>query len=211
MRLIPLVVAAFVASSSALAQSWQEYAYPDYVFAIALPAEPQIENKTVEVLAGRPVTARIYSVRRDNVVLTMTVANLAGTNFKEEDLLDHAVKTVTAGRKVVEDHPHRIYRVYGRQLAVEGADGSYSTAAMFQYQDRLYQIEGKVLSLAKGGEFEAVRFQQSLTFTDGGSNRTAEWIRSMREGCTGLANARNAAGNPVNPAGPDDPRCRAAQ
>jgi hypothetical protein len=26
--------------------------------------------------------------------------------------------------------------------------------------------------------------------------------------CRGLANAVNAAGNPVNPAGPDDPRCQ---
>ena len=211
MRLIPLVVAAFVASGPALAQSWQEYAYPDYAFAIALPDVPQIENRTVEVVAGRSVPARIYSVRRDNVVLTMTVADLSGTNLPENDVIDHAVKAVTAGGKVMEDHPHRIYRVYGRQLTVEGGDGSYTAAAMFQHHNRLYQISGKVLSLAKGSEFEAVRFQQSLTFTDNVSNRTPEWIRALREGCTGLANARNAAGNPVNPAGPDDPRCRAAQ
>jgi hypothetical protein len=34
MRLIPLVVAAFVASSCALAQSWQEYAFPELFFAL---------------------------------------------------------------------------------------------------------------------------------------------------------------------------------
>ena len=68
-------------------------------------------------------------------------------------------------------------------------------------------IQGKVLSAATGNEFEAVRFQQSLTFTDSGSNRSPEWIRALRESCRGLANVRNAAGNPAQPAGPDDPRC----
>jgi|SRR4051794_8524373 len=206
MRLIPIVALAFVACSPAAAQSWQEYAYPEYAFAMALPAVPKIETKTVEVTTGRSAPARIYSVRQGKVILTMTVANLAGTNLPENDLIAHAVKSLTAGGKVAEDLPHRIYRVYGRQLSVEGPDGSHVHAAIFHYKDHLYQIEGKVLP--GGSEFEAVRFQQSLTFTDSGSNRSEEWIRALRASCTGMANFRNAAGNQPNPAGPDDPRCK---
>ena len=209
MRLIPIVALTLVASSPAMAQSWQEYAYPEYAFAMALPAAPQIENRTVQVAADRSVPARVYSVRQNNVILTMTVADLAGTNLQENDLIAQAVKSLSAGGKVVEDLPHRIYRVYGRQLSVEGSDGSHTHAAVFQYKDRLYQIEGKVLPA--GIEFEAVRFQQSLTFTDSGSNRTEEWIRALRAGCTGMANFRNAAGNQPNPAGHDDPRCKVTQ
>jgi hypothetical protein len=45
-----------------------------------------------------------------------------------------------------------------------------------------------------------VRFHQSLTFTDGGSNRSEEAVRAIREVCRGLA-------NPAFGAGLDDPAC----
>jgi hypothetical protein len=47
-----------------------------------------------------------------------------------------------------------------------------------------------------------------MVFTDGGSNRSDEAIRALREACRGLAGVRNAGGNPAQPAGPDDPRCQ---
>src|SRR5258708_7771228 len=120
MRLIPIVVAAFVASSPAMAQSWQEYAYPEYVFAVALPAAPQVESERLQVAEGRSTPARVYSVRRDNIILTLTIADLAGTNLQENEVIDHAIKSLSAGSKVVENIPHRIYRVYGRQLTIQG-------------------------------------------------------------------------------------------
>jgi hypothetical protein len=43
-----------------------------------------------------------------------------------------------------------------------------------------------------------IRFQQSLIFTDGGSNRSPEAIRAIRAACREV----------VNPAGLDDPRCQ---
>jgi hypothetical protein len=83
--------------------------------------------------------------------------------------LSGAHPTVLRRRGTVKvDIPHRIYRVYGRQLAVEGADGGYSMAALFDYKGRLYQIEAKALPgrSASDTNFDLVRFQQSLTFTD---------------------------------------------
>jgi hypothetical protein len=203
MRSITFVLAlcvVFVASSPANAQTWQEYTYPDHAFAIAFPADPQIETTTYQVADGRSVEARIYSVRQNNFVFKMTVAELAGTNLAESAVIDHAIKTLFAGGEVKVNIPHRIYRVYGRQLSVVGADGSHSTAAVFDYKGRLYQIEAKALPGGSntGGEFEMIRFQQSLTFTDGGSNRSEDAIRAIREACPGAA----------NPAGLDDPRCR---
>jgi hypothetical protein len=79
-------------------------------------------------------------------------------------------------------------------------------AAMFDIMGRLYQTEAKVPP--GGNEFELTRFQQSLVFERGVSNRTAEQVRAIREGCPRLAGVLNRAGNPVNPAGLD-PRCRA--
>jgi hypothetical protein len=104
------------------------------------------------------------------------------------------------------DIPHRIYRVYGRQFAVQRADGSRSTVSVFDYKGRLYQLEAKALPGASDGPADMVRFEQSLVFTDGGSNRSEDTIRAIREGCH--SDALNGAGNPINPAGLDDPRCQ---
>jgi hypothetical protein len=208
MRSIAFILAAFVASGPAAAQSWQEYTYPDYAFALALPAAPQIETTTYQAANGRAVPARVYSVRQDNFIFSMTVADLTGTGLEEKATVDHAIKTLAAGGQVTLDIPHRIYRVYGRQLSIRGADGSQSIAAVFDYKNRLYQIEGKALPGGSGGTFETTRFQQSLTFTDGGANRSEEQIRAFREACRGSGAGED--GGPPNPAGLDDPRCRPA-
>jgi len=196
MRLIAFVLAVFVASGPAAAQSWQEYSYPAYSFTVAFPAEPQIETTTHQVADGRSVEAHVYSVRLNNGVFKVTVAELANTNLEESAVIDHAVKTLSEGGEVKINIPHRIYQVYGRQLSVLGADGSRTTAAVFDYNGRLYQIEGK--ALPGGNAIDIIRFQQSLVFTGGGSNRSPDAIRAIREACrAGVA----------NPAGPDDPRC----
>ena len=198
MRAIAFILAALLAGAPAAAQSWQEYSYSDYAFSVAFPGNPQIETTTHQVANGRSVAARVYSVRQNNVVFKMTVADLAGTNLEERAVIDHAIKTLSEGGEVKVNIPHRIYRVYGRQLSIVGADGSQSMAAVFDYKGRLYQIEAKALPGATGAEFEMIRFQQSLTFTDSGSNRSEYQIRALREACPGQA----------NPAGLDDPRCR---
>jgi hypothetical protein len=198
MRAIAFILAALLASAPAAAQSWQEYSYSDYAFSVAFPSNPQIETTTHQVANGRSVAARVYSVRQNNVDFKMAVADLAGTNLEERAVIDHAIKTLSEGGEVKVNIPHRIYRVYGRQLSIARADGSQSMAAVFDYKGRLYQIEAKALPGATGAEFEMIRFQQSLTFTDGGSNRSEDAIRAIREACRGQG----------NPAGLDDPRCR---
>jgi hypothetical protein len=202
MRVIPFVFAAFVASSPALAQGWEEYAYPDYAFSVAFPAKPQVETTTYNAADNRSVPARLYSVRQGNVVFKMTVAELEGTNLEESAIIDHAIKTLSQGATVRVNIPARIYRVYGRQLTVEGADGSRSMVQLFDYKNRLYQIVAKALpdQNISSPQSDVVRFHQSLDFTDGGSNRSEEAVRAIREVCRGLV-------NPAFGAGLDDPAC----
>ena len=207
MRIIAFAVAAFVISGPAAAQSWQEYSYPEYAFSVAFPANPNIEMTTYEVAAGRLVPARVYSAHQDKSQFKMTVADLANSGLDEKAVFDHAIKTLSQGATVKVNVPARIYQAYGRQLTVEGADGSRSMVAMFDIMGRLYQIEAK--GLPGGNEFELTRFQQSLVFERGVTNRSPEEVRAIREACPGLAGVLNAAGNPVQPAGPDDPRCQA--
>jgi len=198
MRLIAFALAAFVASGPAAAQSWQEYSYPAYSFTVAFPADPQIETTTYQLADGRSVEAHVYSVRQNDSVFKMTVAELANTGLEESAVIDRAIKTMSEGGELKINIPHRIYQVYGRQLSILGADGSRSTAAVFYHNGRLYLIEGR--ALPGGSAIDTVRFQQSLVFTGGGSNRSADAIRAIREACRGAAGV-------ANPAGPDDPRC----
>ena len=212
MRSMLFVLAALVASGPAAAQSWEEHAYAEYAVSLTFPANPQIEMTSYQIADGHSVPARVYSVRQDKMAFNLTIADLAGTNLEESALIDNAIKRLSTGGELKLNLPHRIYRVYGRQFVVDGRDGSTSMAAVFDYKERLYLIEAKALpgGIAADTEFALTRFQQSLTFTDGGSNRTEEQIRAYREACPrSQGGGRNAAGMPFNPAGPDDPRCRA--
>jgi len=192
MRLIAFIVAVFVGGGPAAAQNWQEYSYPDYSFAVAFPAVPQIETTAYQVADDRSVEAHVYAVHRDNSVLKVTVAELADTGLEESAVIDHAIKTLSEGGEVKVNIPHRVNRVYGRQLSILGADGSRSTVAVFDYNGRLYQIEGKSLSSANDATADAIRFAQSLIFTGGGSNRSPDEIRATRAACRGADAPENA-------------------
>jgi hypothetical protein len=211
MRSMLFALAVLVASGQVAAQSWEEYAYSEYAVSLTFPGNPQIEMTSYQVAEGRSVPARVYSVRQDKMVFNLTIADLSGANLEESALIDNAIKRLSTGGELKLNLPHRIYRVYGRQFLVAGRDGSTSMAAVFDYKRRLYLIEAKALpgGITVDTEFALTRFQQSLSFTDGGSNRTEDQIRAYREACSrSLAGGRNAAGVPFNPAGPDDPRCQ---
>ena len=207
MRIIAVAVAAFVISGPAAAQGWEEFNYPEYAFSVVFPTNPKVETIPYEVADGRMALARVYSDRQDKGEFKMTIADLANTGLDEKAVIDHAVKRLSKIGTVRVNVPARIYQVYGRQLTVDGTDGSRSMVAMFDIMGWLYQIEAKMLP--GGNEFELTRFQQSLVFERGISNRSQEQVRAIREACRGLAGVLNAAGNPVNPAGTDDPRCLA--
>ena len=197
-----LVTVPAAAPQPAPAQGWEEYSYPDYAFSVAFPANPQVDTTTYQIADNRSVPARIYSVRQANVVFSMIVAELEGTNFEENAVVDHAIKMLSQNARVRLNIPARIYRVYGRQLTLEGADGSRSMVQLFDHNDRLYQIEAKALpdQNVSNPQSDMVRFHQSLDFTDGGSNRSEEAVRAIREICRGLV-------NPAFGAGLDDPAC----
>ena len=198
MRVIAFAFAALANATPAAAQSWQDYAYPEYAFSVDFPAMPQVETTTYQAANGRSIPAHVYSVRQNNALLKLTVADLANTGLDEAAVIDHAIKTLTAGGEVTFNIPQRIDRVYGRSLGIQGGDGSRSTVGVFDYKNRLYQIEAKTLPGTSNGSADTIRFQQSLVFTDGGSNRSEETIRALRQACPETVG---------KPAGPDDPRC----
>jgi hypothetical protein len=167
MRSIAFMLALFAVSGPAAAQEWKEYTYPNLSFTVAFPADPKIETMTFEAAEGRTVEAQLYSLTQDNSVLKLIVAKLDPA-MEERAVIDHAIKALSQGVEVKVNIEHRISWIYGRQLSLVGADGSQSSVALFYYKQRLYQIEGKVFPPGKNSTADAIRFQQSLTFTDEG-------------------------------------------
>jgi hypothetical protein len=207
MRLFVLILASLAFAAPAAAQSWQEYSYPDYSFSVSFPAAPLVDTATYPVTGDRTVSARVYTVHRDDAEFRVTVADLGDPRPEEAALIDHAINMLSAGGEVKVNIPHRINRVYGRQLSIVQADGSRTSVALFDYDGRLYQIEGKSLP---GGNATAdvIRFVQSLAFTGGGSNRSADELRAGRAGCNEQA-ARESASPPSGDAAaavPEDRR-----
>jgi hypothetical protein len=169
MRRIACILALFALSGPAAAQSWTEYSYPEDAFTVSFPAQPRMESTTYQAADGRAVPAKVYSVALDNGVFKMTIADLTDTGLEESAVIDHAIQALSQGGEIKVNIPARVSRVFGRQLSIQGADGSRSSVALFDYNGRLYQIEGK--SLASGNATaDAIRFQQSLIFTDNGTN-----------------------------------------
>ena len=105
--------------------------------------------------------------RSTSNVFKMIIADMRDTGLEENAVVEHAVKTLSQTGDVKVDIPHRINWIYGRQLSILGKDGSRSSIAIFYYKRQLYQIEGTTLPSGNNSSTsDAIRFQQSLVFTD---------------------------------------------
>jgi len=203
MRLIAFILAALVVSAPASAQ-WKEYGFANQGFGIAFPADPNIEEVPMyAAVPGKMVPATIYSLRHNNTMLKVTVADGRDAGLQEEAVVAHHVRQLQQGGRVTFDFPHRIYRIYGRQMSVErAAQRTLTQAVLFFANERLYLVEST--RMPGGEDIDLIKFQQSLTFDRNVKNRTEQQVAAIRAACT-----RGVAGNdvPGNPAGLDDPRC----
>jgi hypothetical protein len=136
MRFFIFILAQLVLADSAAAQGWQEYSYPDYSFRVTFPAAPRLDATTYQIAEDRAVEAHVYSVRRDNAEFSVTVAELADSGLAETAVVDYAIKMLSDGGQVKVNIPHRINRVFGRQLSILGADGSRAAVALFDFKNR---------------------------------------------------------------------------
>jgi hypothetical protein len=196
---ILLILAALLFSGPAAAQNWQEYSYPDYALRVSFPDDPRIETTTYQIADDHAVEAHVYSVNRDNAEFKVTIAELTDSGLGETAVIEYAIKTLSAGGEVKVNIPHRINRVFGRQLSILQRDGCRATIALFDYNGRLYQIVGKSLAGRNDATADTIRFVQSLIFTGGGFNRSQEEIRAARAACrgTGGPGAAGDAGTAV--------------
>ena len=165
MRFIAFILAVFF-TGSALADDWKEYDNAEYSFAIHFPLDPTLEATTYRTADGRTYEAHTFSVQQETGVFKVTVVEMPGEETGEDALVvKDAAQTAAEGGVIKFDIPHRVRRVYGRQLGIAGANGGYTYVALFYYKSRLYRIEGRAFVAGGQAEVDAMRFQQSLDLT----------------------------------------------
>ncbi|MEA2825380.1 MAG: hypothetical protein QOF03_1862 [Alphaproteobacteria bacterium] len=171
LRSVALIFAMVLLAGTATAQGWREYTYPDLGFSLHFPGDPKIEDATYMTASGISVPARIYSLNQETSAYRMIVADFSRrTNLNDRQVIDLAIKTLAQEAEVKLDIQARVSRVFGRQLSLVNKNGSRSSVALFYYQRRLYQIQGTVLPANPDpSSGEAIRFQQSLRFTNNAS------------------------------------------
>jgi len=151
---------------SASADTWQEYVYGDYGFAVSFPKEPSVESGSFQLPGGQNVPARIYSVTEPDGDYRITIADFTNRPESNNTIIDDAEIILKQHGAVKIELPARVQAVFGRQLSLNQQDGSHVSAALFVFQHRLYQITGtSAPAAALAGSSDAIRFQQSLRFT----------------------------------------------
>ena len=162
-RLPLLVLPAIIAGVKLSPQPCNE---PQNPLALQLRVDPTLVVTTYRTADGRSFSARTFSVQQETGMFKVTIVEMPGQETGEDALVvKDAAKKAGEGGVIKFDIPHRVRRVYGRQLGIAGANGGYTYVALFYYKARLYQIEGKAFVAGGQAEVDAMRFQQSLDLT----------------------------------------------
>jgi hypothetical protein len=172
MRALLISVVLALLASPAAAQ-WQQYTFSDLGIAKEFPAPPEKRTVTYDTpVVGRAVPATVYAVTQDDIVYSLTVAELGAPEFvaKSASIYAECIEMAEGEGRVLARMPQRVedgtpYRVYGQMTSVALADGGRKLTNCFFSKGRLYKIE--VTVLPAHGEFNsslAIRFAASLRF-----------------------------------------------
>lgn len=166
MRLTTVALLGLCFCGGAAADTWQEYVYGDYGFAVSFPKAPTVESGNFQLPGGQNVPARIYSATEADGDYRVTIADFTNRPESNNAIIDGAETMLKQHGNVKVELPARVQAVFGRQLSLNQRDGSHISAALFVYQHRLYQVTGtSAPAAALAGSSDAIRFQQSLRFT----------------------------------------------
>lgn len=166
MRLVVAALLGLCFCGSAAADTWQEYVYGDYGFAVSFPQAPMVESGSFPLPGGLNVPARIYAVTQPDGDYRVTIADFSNRPESDNTIINDAESILKQHGEVRVELPARVQAVFGRQLSLNQRDGSHISAALFVYRHRLYQVTGtSTPAAALAGSSDAIRFQQSLRFT----------------------------------------------
>jgi hypothetical protein len=160
-----ILLVGWLAPLAAVAQAWKVYPYPEAGFAVQFPVPPIVEKSTFRTSAGVSLPMTRYAARQDRIVYTLRVVDFSSANVDGTSTIAETERSFGASGKVTVAIDARVNREFGRELSVNGADGSRSAVAIFFVKRHLYLLVGEALppnAIARSGD--AIRFQQSLQF-----------------------------------------------
>jgi hypothetical protein len=164
--IVAILLAACLTPVAAVAQEWKAYPYPEAGFTIQFPAPPTVEKATFRTSAGVSLPMTRYALRQDRSVYTLSVVDYSSTSADGMSTSAEAEKSFGASGKGTVAIDARVNRSFGRELSVNGTDGSRSAVAIFFVNKHLYELVGEALppnAIEKSGD--SIRFQESLQFT----------------------------------------------
>jgi hypothetical protein len=172
-------------ATPALAQSWQEFTYPDDNFIVTFPGTPTITSGTYKAGAVS-APEKIYALKVPGRVFQMEVVDFSGNKVSKADAIKQAVSDWTKDGTVAEDTFARIDNDFGRNLNVLHKDGSRSVGSIYFLNRKLYLIQG--VSLKNDPEPQSgqpTRFRESLSFVQGSPAPGGRGGRGGRGGAGG--------------------------
>ena len=165
---VALLMAGLVVPAAALAQEWTAYTYPDPGgFTIQFPGVPAVERGRIKNATGVSLPMTRYAVRQEHIIYTVSVVDYSSTNADALSTIALTERSLDASGKVTAAAGARVARYFGRELTLDGADGSRSAIAIFFVNKHLYTVVGQALppnADEKSGDVS--RFQESLQFPD---------------------------------------------
>src|SRR5215469_9900868 len=165
---VATLILASLTPLAAVAQEWKVYPYPEAGFAVQFPVEPAVEKGTFKTSAGSSLPMTRYVARQERSVYKLEVVDYSTLNADGATTIAETEKSFGASGKVTVATDARVNREFGRELSVNGADGSRSAVAIFFVNRHLFVLVGQSLppnAIARSGD--AVRFQESLQFIGG--------------------------------------------
>ncbi len=177
------LASAWLIPVAAVAQDWKVYPYPDAGFAVQFPVPPTVEKSSFTTPAGVSLPMTRYAARLARIAYTLEVVDFSSAKPSGASAVAATEKSFGATGKVTVAIDARINRTFGRELSVNGADGSRSAIGIFFVNDHLYVLDGESLppnAIARSGD--AIRFQQSLQFigANGGFGGFGRFARGGR-------------------------------
>ncbi len=162
---VAILVTAWLIPVAAVAQEWKVYPYPDAGFAVQFPVPPVVEKSTFRTPAGNSLPMTRYAAHQDRIAYTLEVVDFSSVKADGPNTIAETEKSFGATGTVTVAIDARINREFGRELSVNGSDGSRSAIAIFFVNDHLFVLDGESSppnAIARSGD--AIRFQQSLQF-----------------------------------------------
>ncbi|MGH8141059.1 MAG: hypothetical protein ACREU2_00860 [Steroidobacteraceae bacterium] len=160
-----LMGAACLMPLAAVAQDWKVYRYPDAGFAVQFPVPPVVEQGTFRTFGGGSLPMTRYTAPQARIVYSLDVVDYSGTHTDAMRTIAQTEKSFGVSGKVTVAIDARVNREFGRELSVNGADGSRSAVSIFFVNKHLFILVGHSLppnAIAESGD--AIRFQESLQF-----------------------------------------------